>query len=290
MDMRSEDEMLALILGYASEREDIRAVVLNGSRANPRAPRDLFQDYDIVYYVRDVAPYRRSPLVPPAFGEIMILQLPDDMGEPHEESETYAYLMQFMDGTRIDLTFAPLSHLGRLGEDSLTVLLLDKDCAVPPLPPASDRSYWAKPPTRKQFDDCCNEFWWLNPYVSKGLWRGELTNAHGFLDEYLRPELMKMLDWYAGLRTGYQQSPGKLGKYLRGMIEPELWALLEATYAGADLEQVWAALFKMDELFRVCGRAVAAHFGYIYPDGEDERVSAFIRQGRGIADWGRSEP
>ncbi len=279
MDMRSEDEMLALILSYANDREDIRAVVLNGSRANPRAPKDPFQDYDIVYYVRDVQPYRRSSLVPPAFGEIMILQLPDDMGESAKTMrDAYCYLMQFMDGTRIDLTFTPLSHLGKLGEDSLTAVLLDKDGAVPPLPPASDSSYWAKPPTRKQFDDCCNEFWWLNPYVSKGLWRGELTNAHGFLDEYLRPELMKMLGWYTGLRTGFQQSPGKLGKYLRSMLEPELWSLLEATYAGADLEQVWDALFKMDGLFRITGRSVAAHFGYTYPEGEDERVSAFIRK------------
>lgn len=283
--MRSEQEMFDLILGYAQAHEDIRAVVLNGSRANPRAPRDPFQDYDIVFYVRDVQPYRRSPLVPPAFGELMILQLPDDMGEPHEEWETYGYLMQFMDGTRIDLGFAPLSHLQKLGEDSLTVLLLDKDGAAPPLPPSSDRDYWVKPPTAKQFFDCSNEFWWLNPYVSKALWRGELTNAHGFLDQYLRPELMKMLTWYAGLRSGYQQATGKLGKYLQGMLEPELWALLQATYADADPQHTWDALFSMGELFRITGRAVAAHFGFTYPQGEDARVSAFIRRVKENADF-----
>ncbi len=277
--MRTEQEMMDLILGYAAIRDDIRAVVMNGSRANPRAPRDPFQDYDIVYYVRDVEPYRRNPQVPPAFGQLMILQLPDDMGESAKTArQTYGYLMQFMDGTRIDLTFAPLSQLVSLGEDSLTVVLLDKDGVIPPLPPSNDSSYWPQPPTRKQFDDCCNEFWWLNPYVSKALWRGELTNAHGFLDEYLRSELMKMLYWYAGMRTHFHQAPGKLGKYLRGMLEAELWVMLEASYAGSDFPQTWEALFSMDDLFRICGRAVGAHFGYSYPQGEDERVSAFIRQ------------
>ena len=49
--MRSEQEMFDLILNTAKEDERIRAVMMNGSRANPNAPRDCFQDYDIVYFV-----------------------------------------------------------------------------------------------------------------------------------------------------------------------------------------------------------------------------------------------
>ena len=41
--MRSEAEMLQLILGYAAAHEDIRAVVLNGSRANPNIRKDWLQ-------------------------------------------------------------------------------------------------------------------------------------------------------------------------------------------------------------------------------------------------------
>ena len=54
--MRSEAEMMKLILDYARANEDVRAVMMNGSRANPNAPKDLFQDYDIVFFVKDVAP------------------------------------------------------------------------------------------------------------------------------------------------------------------------------------------------------------------------------------------
>jgi len=63
--MRTEREMMDLILGYAASRDDIRAVVMNGSRANPRAPQDPFQDYDIVYYVRDVEPTGANRRFPP---------------------------------------------------------------------------------------------------------------------------------------------------------------------------------------------------------------------------------
>ena len=51
--MRSEKEMYDLILGFARADERVRGVILNGSRANPNAPRDKYQDYDIVYVVRD---------------------------------------------------------------------------------------------------------------------------------------------------------------------------------------------------------------------------------------------
>lgn len=51
--MRSEQEMFDLILNTAREDKRIRAVYMNGSRTNPSAPRDIFQDYDIVYVVRE---------------------------------------------------------------------------------------------------------------------------------------------------------------------------------------------------------------------------------------------
>lgn len=58
--MRTEREMTALILGVAERDARVRAVFMNGSRANPNAPRDIFQDYDIVYVVEETASFRRS--------------------------------------------------------------------------------------------------------------------------------------------------------------------------------------------------------------------------------------
>ncbi len=60
--MRTEQQMNQRILDQAINDERIRAVILNGSRANPDAPRDCFQDYDIVYVTRSHAKYPRSRL------------------------------------------------------------------------------------------------------------------------------------------------------------------------------------------------------------------------------------
>ena len=107
--------MFDLILGTAREDERIRAVILDGSRADPNSPRDELQDYDIIYVVTDPEPFRHNMEWIKRFGEMMILQLPNEMQNPPPDELNYpAYLMQFMDGTRIDLTIMPQSlHVPR---------------------------------------------------------------------------------------------------------------------------------------------------------------------------------
>jgi len=104
--MRSEREMYELILRFAEEDENIRAVILNGSRANPEASLDRLRDYDIVYLVTDVAPYKQGD-ISGAFGELLVMERTDESELYNEHLPDCAvYLMQFADGNRIDLTVA----------------------------------------------------------------------------------------------------------------------------------------------------------------------------------------
>jgi aminoglycoside 6-adenylyltransferase len=275
--MRAEQEMLKLILDFTSKDDNIRIVLMNGSRANPNAPKDPFQDFDILCLVRDITPYVRNLDIPPLFGQIMILQLPDDMGDPHWTADVhYAYLMQYMDGNRIDLSFHLLARIEDVIHDSLTSVLQDKEGILKNIPPPGDKDYLPKVPTDKDFQDCCNEFWWCSPYVAKGLWRGELTYAKHMLEDAVRPELMKMLVWYFGIRTSFKKSPGKAGKYLKAGLDTVTWADLEATYSDAKFEHIWEALFVMNKLFRHIACMVASAFEFNYPQGDDDRVSAYL--------------
>lgn len=276
--MRSECEMLDLILDAARGDERIRAVIMNGSRVNPNAPSDPFQDFDIVYLVRDVAPFKHNLEWIKRFGELMILQMPEDMQEPPPiQDGFFSYLMQFTDGNRIDLSIASLDKLAEFTQDSLTEILLDKDGLVKSLPPANDSDYLPQLPTAKAFANCCNEFWWVCPYIAKGLWRGEILYAKHFLDHHLREQMMIMLTWYAGMNTQFSESPGKNGKYLQQQLEPELWERLLSTYSDANYEHTWNALFETCDLFRNTALKVAKHIEFHYPDGDDQRVSAHLK-------------
>ena len=226
--MRTEREMTALILGVAERDARVRAVFMNGSRANPNAPRDIFQDYDIVYVVEETASFRAQPGWVDVFGERLVMQTPDEMdhaaGQPTDLARCYGYLMQFADGNRIDLRLMTLPRaLEECQSDSQTIVLLDKDGILPPLPLPSDTAYHIRRPDQTAFAGCCNEFWWTLPYVAKGLWRGRVTYALDTLNACVRPQLLHMLSWLAGTRTGFAVSAGKSGADLPAYLPAGCW-------------------------------------------------------------------
>jgi aminoglycoside 6-adenylyltransferase len=277
-DMRSEQEILELILTTAEHDDRIRAVIMNGSRTNPNAPRDIFQDFDILYLVTAVEPFTADHTWIQRFGELLMVQMPEAMHDPPPRNDgSFPYLMQFTDGNRIDLTLFPIARLNALESDSLSVVLLDKDKLFPPFAPPSDHDYLPRPPTAQAFSDCCNEFWWVSPGVAKGLWREEILYAKHILDHFVRDQLMTMLTWYVGISTQFSHSPGKFGKHLKQYLEPELWEMLEKTYSDAGYDTTWEALFTMCDLFRRTATHVAEHCGFQYPDRDDARVSAHMQ-------------
>lgn len=272
--MRTEQEMMALILGVAAQDERVRAVAMNGSRANPKAPKDMFQDYDIVYLVTDVDSFVNDNSWIDVFGERMIMQTPEADGG-------ICYLMQFTDGNRIDLTLAPVAEThAYCTKDKLTIVLLDKDDGLPVLPPPTDEGHWVQPPSTQLYDDCCNEFWWVATYVAKGLCRREILYAKWHLDSVVREALLTMLEWEAGIRTDFSVSMGKCRKYLEAHLPEERWQALLLTYADGSYDGTWNALFAACGLFCHTAKLVAAHFGYEYPDEDDRRVSEHLRRVR----------
>ncbi|MFP4460243.1 MAG: aminoglycoside 6-adenylyltransferase [Candidatus Zixiibacteriota bacterium] len=270
-------ELPPKILEIAKEDDNIRIVILNGSRANPAGLIDQLSDWDIAYYVRDIDPYWNNPKWAKQFGEIMIMQMPD-INDDKIKSPTasFAYLMQFMDDSRIDLTIEPIANLKKDKLDSLSVLLLDKDDLLGELPPPTEEDYYPKPPTRHQFDRCCNEFWWVLPYVAKALRRSEIICAHYYFDNIIRKEVFKMLTWYFGIKTDFKKNPGKCGQYIGKYIPKKIWWQVIELYADSSFKQLWQITHIASRLFNEIGREVAGHFDYEYPEQEAEDVNGFI--------------
>ena len=52
--MRTDKEMLGLILGTVKKLQVDAVAPLSGSRTDTKAPKDEFQDYDVVYVVDDL--------------------------------------------------------------------------------------------------------------------------------------------------------------------------------------------------------------------------------------------
>ena len=152
--MRTEQEMLDVILRLARDLQ-VQAVALSGSRTNPLAQQDDFQDYDIVYIVDNLDDLISDLVWLDQFGE-RIIEQHNILGERH------LYLMLFEDGNRIDLTLCPKEHIEEwLNSEATFTVLKDEQALFEPYLPSSKR-FWITPPSEDEFEVSCNEFWWVS--------------------------------------------------------------------------------------------------------------------------------
>jgi len=277
--------MMRLILGIAERDERIRAVYMNGSRTNPTVPKDIFQDYDIVYVVTETASFIHDQEWIAVFGDLIMLQEPDrldqGLGRNVDFDRTYAYLMLFTDGNRIDLSLQSLEAMKeKYGEDKLTIPLLDKDNCLPPLPEATDIDYHVSRPTEPAYISCTNDFWWCLQNVAKGIWRNELPYAKQMFEETSKSELNQMIMWWIGMKHDYQISTGKMNKYFKRYLPPSYWELYERTYSGSHYEQLWDSIVTTCDLFRTLAQDVAEYGSFTYPIEDDARMTQYLKHVR----------
>ena len=279
--MRSVDKIKELILGVAANDERIRAVLLNGSRANPKIVADKYQDFDIVFIVTDLISFTSNHDWTNIFGKTLIRQHPDEMDLGYKEEKnkiSFSYLILLDDGNRIDLTLFPFENIISFIPDSLTIVWLDKDNLFSNIAEPSDADYLIKKPTQKQFSDVCNELWWVSTYVAKGLARKEKTYAKETVERTVRPMFMKMIEWHIGITTGFSVSFGKGGKFMRKYLPKELYKKILSTYSDHRLKNNWKALFAMMGLFSQLAASVAENLHFHYDMSEEKNVKNYITQ------------
>lgn len=263
--MKGKNITLSTIIHVAKINELVRGAVLNGSRANPDAPTDELSDFDVIYVVRDVALLVEDKSWLEPFGDRLIMQEPDAMdGAWPKQSHRYAFLMQFTDGNRIDLTLIEKKHYENSKKDSLSRVLLDKDQNFLDIPHPSESDYLPAPPSQKEFFNCCNEFFWVSLYVAKGLARNQVVYAKAMLEQHVRQEFIRLLIWYAGILTGFSKNMGNCGKYLDKYLDESTWQAILATYTDHQLESMWPALLAMCDLFDRVAAELSKHFNFPY--------------------------
>lgn len=277
--MRREQEMFDLILNIAKNDERIRAVFMNGSRTNSNAIKDIFQDYDIVYVVKETKPFREEKAWIDQFGERLYMQYPDEnVYYEHDVENSYGWLIQFTDGNRLDLHVFTLEHaLKEIKEDKLCRILLDKDKCLPDIPKETDKDHWVKKLTEEQFHNTCNEYWWCLNNVAKGLWREEIPYVMDMLNYCVRPQLVKLMECKIGFTTNFTVSVGKSGKYMYRWLEDKTWNAFLKTYPSGEVKNIWESVFIMCDLFNEIAKDVSLNMNIKYNEVEANNSLKFLK-------------
>ena len=172
--MRTDQEILGLILETAKKLQ-VDAVALSGSRTDTKAPKDEFQDYDVVYVVDDLDNLTSDLAWLDQFGT-RIIEQHNILGNRR------LYLMLFEDGNRIDLTICPKDYINEWvdSEAGFTVLVDEKGLFESYSP--SHQRFWISPASKTDFEKTCNEFWWVSAYVVKGICHKQVIYATDHLN------------------------------------------------------------------------------------------------------------
>lgn len=279
--MRSEPEVLDLLKRWAEQRANVRAVILTSSRADPRRQPDLLSDYDVEVFVRQVRPFTEDDAWLYDFGQIMVRW--PAAPQPTFSDDWITQLVLYQDGTRLDFQITALAPSASENLDNGYRILVDKDGAAARLPEPTYSRYVIQPPTVQAFEARMNAFWWDIVYVAKALRRGELNYARYMLDGTIRfDKLQPLLEWYIGLNHDWSVSAGIYGRWFHKYLDQSMWESYQRTFAGAEFESNWRALFAAIELVRQLGYTLADSLGFEYPAETDRKVTDYIQWIRGV--------
>ena len=267
--MRTETEMLDVILQTAKTLQ-VEAVALSGSRTGTKAPKDEFQDYDVIYVVDDLDNLTRDLSWLDRFGKHIIEQ---EVTLGHRR----LYLMLFEDGNRIDLTLCPKDHIQEwVDSEAGFAVLEDPENLFEAYFPNIER-YWITPATEKDFEKACNEFWWVSAYVVKGICRHQVIYATDHLYGICQKELLKVLAWQVASDKG-KVDVGKnyknLFNYLPIEKEKEFSNLLDFS----SIDKITQSLFATMKLFHQEARYLANKMGFNYDKEVAEKMIEYAEE------------
>ena len=267
--MRTEAEMLNLILQTAKTIQ-VEAIAMSGSRTNPKALKDEFQDYDVVYIVDDLDNLTRDLSWLDRFGKRIIEQ---EVTLGHRR----LYLMLFEDGNRIDLTLCPKDHIQEWvdSEAGFTVLVDEKGLFESYSP--SPLRFWISSASETDFEKSCNEFWWVSAYVVKGIRRKQVIYSTDHLYGICQQELLKVLAWQAASDRG-RVDVGKNYKYLFNYLPAEKEKDFSNLLDFSSLEKITQTLFATMQLFHQEAQYLAQKMGFDYDKEVAEKMIQYAEE------------
>lgn len=170
--------MLDKIVNWAKQEQDIRALVLVGSRAE-EGKSDRYSDYDLSVYCRDDEVFRSNDQWLTELAPVWVV-VPEVIS--YFGRVVHTRLVIFEPGIKVDFSFYSIHD----EPDPPFKVLLDKDQLMDSIPRA---------PTKEKVQFLNEEFWFEAFHVAQYLKRGDLAKAQMRLDGMVSGVLLRFSRW-----------------------------------------------------------------------------------------------
>jgi aminoglycoside 6-adenylyltransferase len=273
MKMSIEIDILLSILSWAQSEENVRAVVLTGSRAGKEPAHEL-SDYDVILFSNDPNVYLQEDTWLSAFGNpwIIVREKAKAFGKTF-----HTRLVIFEGGTKVDWTLMPIPMMEQWLHKNTSPfqVLLDKDNRSSEQLSLPMNTKPLKP-TQKEFHTLIEEFWFEAYHVAVYLKRKDLWSAQfrcGLIRDHF---ILKMIEWKSMADTHWAKTPPHNGKDMSSWVSEQIWKEVAAIFPHCDQKECWDSLLKTMALFRRLGNEIADQLKFSYPLKLDTDITDFV--------------
>ena len=268
------------IIDWAATRDDIRLVILVGSRARTENPGSKYADLDILLFTDQRDGYLADRTWMKNFGELLVCIEGRTAGDDPE-------LMAIYKGFQgIDFVFIPATAIR--GLEALAELpeifsrgysiWLDKEEVTRKIAermPKRKALPRHQKPDEAAFQNALSSFLFGTYYVARVLFQQDLWPAKA-RESDLRRRVLQMIEWHACATHDWTWDVWHMGKYMESWADPRVLESLPELYSGYSVKQSRQALLRTFELFEMLARETALLTGFAFPDIMFEEIKEFV--------------
>jgi len=300
------EQLIERFVAWAEIQPDVRAALIVGSRAREDRPADQWSDLDVILIVAEPERYLAKTDWLENIGNPWITFVEKtgtgDEKErrvlfeggldvdfallPTKKMQPLARLLQARGrfpqllkllprslSQQIAQGIADFSDVARRG----VKVLVDKDGIAEPLMSAIAEAPAPVPPTQDKFLNLVNDFWYHAVWTAKKLRRGELWTAKGCSDSYMKRRLLRMIEWHARAKNGFEYDTWHGGRFLERWASPRVVEDLRDAFAHYDEDDLWRGLLATMDLFRWVAIETAELLGHTYPSSADGHATELVK-------------
>jgi len=297
--LASFEELEARLVEWAVARDDLRSMVVIGSRATPEGA-DEWSDLDVVFTTTDRRRYLGGLAWVDEIAEVWLASV-DPLGRTRH--------VLFAGG--LDAGITPLSHrvlrtlpaaqrlragpayrrvppslrgpvdrrLDAFGSYAArgARVVVDKDGAAAAALAALPASSAGGLPSAGQFRAAVDEFLFVAVWNAKHLRRGELVRARLVaLDGRMKALLLDVVAWHARATRGPAVAVEDGGRHLERWADARIVEALATTVAGHDEDELWRASLASVGLFLGLAEETAERLGWPYDAARARTVTDWL--------------
>lgn len=261
------EKLIEQVTTWCENRQDIRAVMIVGSRARTERPADEWSDLDLVLFSTQPEEYLSSEDWVMEIGPYWMTFVEKTAIGGGKERRVL-----FEDALDVDFSIFPLQGFKQLVENDETQttlsrgirVLVDKDGLFDNFPDFKEKPAVEENslPSQEEWVDLIHDFWYHAVWGSKKLLRGEYWTAKVCIDYDLKQLLLKMIEWHAKAEHGKSYDTWHKGRFFDEWADPVIRDDLKNCYARYDHVEMQQALQQTIGLFRRVAKETAQPLNY----------------------------